>query len=327
VVINKEKMNRTELNVELYKKVYLIRKTEEKIREHYMEDEMKTPVHLSIGEEAIAAGICQALNAEDQIFGTYRNHGIYLAKTGETDRFFAELYGKQTGVAKGKAGSMHISAPESNFLGASAVVATIIPVAVGVSFVNKRKNNGKLAAVFFGDGALDEGAFWESLNFACLKRLPILFVCEDNGLAIHSPASNRQGYRSISDIVSKFECNVFEEETTDPEVIYRLTCNAVEQQRNNHKPCFLHLKYYRYLEHVGINQDFKFGYRSEEEFKRWYKVDSVNLQRKKLLENAYSEKEIQELEKEIDRQIDNSIKSAQKAPFPDDSELFKEVYA
>ena len=98
-------------------------------------------------------------------------------------------------------------------------------------------------------------------------------------------------------------------------------------KKKNHKPCFLHLKYYRYLEHVGINQDFKFGYRSEEEFKRWYKVDSVNLQRKKLLENAYSEKEIQELEKEIDRQIDNSIKSAQKAPFPDDSELFKEVYA
>ena len=320
-------MKEIELNVELYKKVYLIRNTEEKIREHYMEDEMKTPVHLSIGEEAVAAGVCQALNAEDQIFGTYRNHGIYLAKTGETDRFFAELYGKRTGIANGKAGSMHASAPESNFLGASAVVATTIPVAVGASFVNKRKNNGKLVAVFFGDGALDEGAFWESLNFACLKGLPILFVCEDNGLAIHSPTSDRQGYRSISDIVSKFECNVFEEETTDPEVIYRLTCNTIRMQKNTHKPCFLHLKYYRYIEHVGINQDFKFGYRSEEEFKRWYKVDPVRLQRKKLLENAYSEGELQELESEIDNQIDNSIKLAKKAPFPDGSELFKEVYA
>jgi len=320
-------MKGIELNVELYKKVYLIRKTEEKIREHYMEDEMKTPVHLSIGEEAIAAGICQALNAEDQIFGTYRNHGIYLAKTGETDRFFAELYGKQTGVAKGKAGSMHISALGFNFLGSSAVVATIIPVAVGVSFANKRKNNGKLVAVFFGDGALDEGAFWESLNFACLKELPIIFVCEDNGLAIHSPTFDRQGYRSISDIVSNFECNVFREETTDPEVIYRLTCNAIQMQKNTRKPCFLHLKYYRYLEHVGINQDFKFGYRSEEEFKRWYKVDPVTLQRRKLLENAYSEKEIQEMEMDIDKQIYNSIKSAQKAPFPDNNELFKDVYA
>lgn len=315
------------LNVELYKKEYLIRKTEEKIREHYMEDEMKTPVHLSIGEEAIAAGVCQALNVGDQIFGTYRSHGIYLAKTGETDRFFAELYGKQTGIAKGKAGSMHISALESNFLGASAVVATTIPVAVGASFANKRKNNGKLVAVFFGDGALDEGAFWESLNFACLKALPILFVCEDNELAIHSPTSDRQGYKSISDIVSKFECNVFEKETTDPEVIYGLTCNAIQLQKNTHKPCFLHLKYYRYIEHVGINQDFKFGYRSEEEFKRWYKVDPVRLQRRKLLENAYSEEALQELEREIDKQIDISIKSAKKAPFPEGSELFKEVYA
>ena len=323
----KEEMNETELNLELYKKVYLIRKAEEKIQEHYMEDEMKTPMHMSMGEEAIVAGVCQALNAEDQTFGTYRSHGIYLAKTGETDRFFAELYGKETGMAKGKAGSMHLSAPDSNLLGTSAVVATTIPVAVGASFVNKRKNNGRLVAVFFGDGALDEGAFWESLNFACLKELPIIFICEDNGLAIHSPASDRQGYKSISDIVSKFKCNVFKEETTDPQVIYKLTCNAIQLQRNTHKPCFLHLKYYRYLEHVGINQDFKFGYRSEEEFKRWYEVDPVNLQRKKLLENAYSEKEIKKLERKIDKQIDNSVKSAQKAPFPDGSELFKGVYA
>jgi TPP-dependent pyruvate/acetoin dehydrogenase alpha subunit len=322
----KREMNETELNLKLYRKIYLIRKSEEKIREHYMEDEMKTPVHLSIGEEAIAAGVCQALNAEDQIFGTYRSHGIYLAKTGETDKFFAELYGKQTGIAKGKSGSMHLSAPDSNFLGTSAVVATTIPVAVGASFVNKRKNNGRLVAVFFGDGALDEGVFWESLNFACLKELPIIFICEDNGLAIHSPTSDRQGYKSISDIVSRFKCNVFREETTDPQVIYKLTRNAIKLQRSTHKPSFLHLKYYRYFEHVGMNQDFKFGYRSEEEFKKWYKVDPVNLQRKKLLENAYSEKEIEEIESEIDKQIDNSVKLAQKAPFPDDSELFKGVY-
>ena len=318
--------NRIGLNLELYKKGYLIRRTEEKIREYYLENEMKTPVHLSIGEEAIAAGVCQALSIEDQIFGTYRNHGIYLARTGETDKFFAELYGKQTGAARGKAGSMHISAPESNFLGSSAVVASIIPVAVGASFVNKRKNNRKLVAVFFGDGALDEGSFWESLNFACLKELPVMFVCEDNGLAIHSPISDRQGYGCIDDIVSRFHCNVLKEETTDPEAIYRLTCDAVHLVKNNHKPCFLHLKYYRYLEHVGINQDFEFGYRSKEEFERWYKMDPVNLQRKKLEENGYPEEVIQQLEKQINKQIDDSIELAKKAPFPDESELFEDVY-
>jgi pyruvate dehydrogenase E1 component alpha subunit len=316
-----------DLNVELYKKVYLIRRTEEKIREHYMEDEMKTPVHLSIGEEAIAAGVCQSLNAEDQIFGTYRNHGIYLAKTGETDKFFAELYGKQTGIAKGKAGSMHLSAPESNFLGSSAVVATAIPVAMGASFANKCKNNGKIVVVFFGDGALDEGAFWESLNFACLKELPIMFVCEDNGFAIHSPTIERQGYKDIFKIISKFECNVFRMKTTDPEIIYRLTCKAIKMQKENHKPCFIYLKYYRYLEHVGIRQDFEFGYRPINEFKKWYNVDPVSLQKKKLLKNGYSEKKIQEIEKKINRQIEKSIKLAKIAPFPDESELLKDVYS
>lgn len=320
-------MDKSKLNLELYKKVYLIRKSEETIREHYMDDEMKTPVHLSEGEEAIAAGVCQALDADDQIYGTYRNHGIYLAITGETDKFFAELYGRQTGMAKGKAGSMHMSLPENNFLGASAVVATIIPVAVGAAFALKYKKEKGLAFVFFGDGALEEGAFWESINFACLKKLPIIFICEDNELAIHSHVKDRQGFRSITDIISKFDCNVFKTKSTDPEEIYNLTLKAIKKQKETGKPCFMHLKYYRYLEHVGINQDFKFGYRSEEEFKKWYKVDPVNLQRNKLLKMGFTQKEIEELETKIDKQIDKSIELAQKAPFPDEKELLYDVYA
>lgn len=320
-------MDKSKLNLGLYKKLYLIRRTEETIREHYMEDEMKTPVHLSVGEEAIAAGVVHALKNDDQIFGTYRNHGIYLSRTGETDKFFAELYGKKTGLAKGKAGSMHLFSPEHNFMSASAVVTTIIPVAVGAAFANKRKKNGKMVAVFFGDGAVEEGAFWESLNFACLHKLPILFVCEDNGFAIHTPVKDRQGFKSIGDIVSKFYCNVFEEKTTDVEVIYKLTHDAIKKQRNTGKPCFLYFKYYRYLEHVGINEDFKFGYRSEEEFKKWYKVDPINLQRKKLLKNGFSESEIKKIEAAINKQIENSVRLAKKAPFPDDKEVLRDVFA
>ena len=316
----------SKLSTELYKKVYLIRKTEEKIQEHYLEDEMKTPVHLCIGEEAIAAGVCHALNPNDQVFGTYRNHGLYLAKIGETDNFFAELYGKKTGVSKGKSGSMHLSEPKSYFMGSSAIVSTVLPIAAGASFVNKQKNNGKIVVVFFGDGALEEGVFWETLNFACLKKLPIIFICEDNGLAIHSRINERQSYKSITDIVSKFGCNIFKDNSTDPELIYKLTSDAINMQTKNNKPCFLHLKYYRYLEHVGINQDFKFGYRSEDEFKRWYQVDPVGLQRKKLLEYI-SEEKIQTIEGDIDKQIDNSVKLAQTAPFPDRKEIFTDVFA
>ena len=273
-------------NIELYRIMYLIRMVEEKIRVHYPDDEMKTPVHLCIGQEAIVAGVTHALKPEDQAFGTYRNHGIYLAKTEKTDQFFGELFGRATGEFRGKAGSMHLSAPASGFMGSSAVVGTTIPVALGCAFVNQQKNNGKLTAVFFGDGATDEGVFWESLNFASLKKLPLMFICEDNDLAIHSKASERQGYNSITDIVSKFDCHVLKSESTDPEVIADLAGQAAEHIHQKKGPVFCHFKYYRYLEHVGINEDFHFGYRSRDEFEKWNSVDPVKIQRTKLLKDG-----------------------------------------
>lgn len=315
----------TNLNLELYKKLYLIRKTEERIIEHYYEDEMKTPMHMSMGEEAIVAGICHALKREDQAFGTYRSHALYLAKTLETDLFFAELYGKETGLAKGKAGSMHLCAPEAGLLGTSAIVGSIIPVAAGAAYANKIRGDDRIVAVFFGDGATDEGAFWESLNVACLMRLPILFVCEDNRLAVHTPISKRHSYNSIIDIVSKFNCHAFEEKTTDVEVIYELTCKAIKLLNSTQRPSFLHLKYYRYLEHVGVNEDFDAGYRSREEFEKWFKKDPINLQRKKLLKLGIEE-EVRKLEKEIDNQINNSIAKAKEAPFAKQYELYKGVF-
>jgi TPP-dependent pyruvate/acetoin dehydrogenase alpha subunit len=314
------------LDQDLYQKLYLARRAEEKIREHYMEDEMKTPMHMSMGEEAIAVGVCQALKAGDQVFATYRSHAIYLAKTQNIDDFFAEMYGKDTALLKGKGGSMHMCAPESGFMGTSAIVASIIPVAIGAAFANKQQGNSKLVVVFFGDGALDEGAFWESLNTACLMKLPILFVCEDNGLAVHTPTSKRQGYASITDIVSRFNCNLLKENTTDAEVIYKLTKKATKLIRTTQMPCFMHLRYYRYLEHVGVNEDFDAGYRSRAEFEEWYKKDPINLQRKKLLQQGIREEEIIKLEKEIDNKIEKSVRLAKEAPFAEVSELYNEVF-
>ena len=315
--------NRIGLNLELYKKIYLIRKSEEKIREHYNEDEMKTPMHMSMGEEAIAVGVCYALKPEDQVFGTYRSHAIYLAKTEDTDNFFAEMYGKDASLQKGRGGSMHLCAPSAGFMGTSAIVGSIIPVAVGASFANKQMKNGRLVAVFFGDGATDEGVFWESLNVASLMKLPILFVCEDNSLAVHTHKSHRQGYSSIDNIVSQFDCIVLGEKTTNVEVIYGLTSDAIRLIETKKMPCFSHLEYYRYLEHVGINEDFDAGYRSRDEFEQWYKVDPVNSQRKKLLELGLNEAEIQQMERVIDAKVEKSIKLAQGAPFSDRTELYK----
>lgn len=316
----------TELNIALYKKLYLIRRAEEAIIRDYASDRMKTPMHMSKGSEAIAVGVCQALGDDDQIVGTYRSHAIYLAKSGDTDLFFAEMYGRAKGMAKGKSGSMHLTAISHGLICTSAIVGTTIPVAVGAAFANVHKKNGRVVAVFFGDGAIDEGVFWESLNAACKMRLPVIFVCEDNGFAVHSPAVERQGYRSIANVVSQFECNLISECSTDVEVIHVRAAQAVTQLRQGGPPVFMHLQYYRYLEHVGIAEDFSAGYRSRDEYERWRSRDPVKLQRSKLLRQI-AEAEILSIETEIDAQVTRSIEAAAGAPFSDAVELHRDVYA
>jgi len=314
------------LNLELYKNLSLIRKSEEEIIAHYHEDEMKTPMHMSMGEEAIATGVCLALDKNDQVFGTYRSHAIFLAKTQDTDSFFSEMYGKETSLLRGKGGSMHLCAPETGFMGTSAIVASAISVAVGAAFANKVNNNNKITAVFFGDGAVDEGTFWESLNVACLMKIPVLFVCEDNGFAVHTPKHIRQGYNSIADVVSKFNCNVLKNNSTDVEVIYNLTLEAIKLIHKTKMPCFLDLKYYRYLEHVGVNEDFEAGYRQKDEFRKWLQVDPVKIQREKLIKSGMSFDVIEQVESEISNKISLSLEKAKQANFADKNEIYKEVY-
>jgi len=315
-----------QLNLALYQKLYLIRCAEDAIRKHYASDAMKTPMHMSTGGEAICAGVCHALRKDDQIIGTYRSHGIYLAKTGETDRFFAEMYGRVTGMAKGKAGSMHLTAPADGLICTSAIVGTTIPVALGAVFANRQMKKDRVVAVFFGDGAIDEGVFWESLNSACSMKLPVLFVCEDNGYAVHVPKQQRHGYRSITEVVSQFECNVFNSESTDVEAIHTLTLEAIAAMRDSGKPSFLYLKYHRYLEHVGVNEDYNQGYRDRTEHDRWLKVDPLEIQRKKLLQ-WFSETDLRAAEQAIDGQVAASVVRAGNAPFAGRDELFEDVLA
>ncbi len=313
------------LNIDLYKKIYLIRTAEKGIIREYGKDQMKTPMHMSVGQEAIAVGVCHALGDEGQALSSYRSHAVYLAKSMDVSDFFAELYGRDTAFAKGKAGSLHLSSPRTGHLGASAIVASSIPVAVGVAYANKINKNGKFVAVFFGDGATDEGVFWESLNAACLMKVPVIFVCEDNDFSVHTRKAQRQGFSSIIDIVSNYNCHLVHNNTTDTEKIYFLTKKAMDQSRESGKPIFLHLEYYRYLQHVGINEDFHIGYRSKDEYKKWRKVDPVDLQRQKLLQKL-SEVEVVKIEKEINQQVENAIKMAENAPFADASELYRGVF-
>ena len=314
-----------DINLRLYKKIYLIRKSELEIIKYYPDNDMKTPCHMSMGEEAIVVGVLDAIGQKSQVYATYRSHSAFLAKTQDTDFFFAEMYGKDTSPLKGKGGSMHLCHPQYDFMGTSAIVASNIPIAVGAAFANKMKLRDKVVVVFFGDGAIDEGVFWESLNIACLKRLRIIFVCEDNGLAVHTSISTRRGYNSIIDVVSKFDCFVLESDSADVKVIYDLALQANEFA--NDSPIFMNLKYYRYLEHVGIETDFNTGYRTKQEFENYLKdhKDPIELQRIRLLDLIGNDK-VEEIEKEIDNKITQSIFRAKNAQLSNYKDAYKDVF-
>ena len=311
----------------LYRTLLLARRAEEAIREEYGSDEMKTPVHLGVGQEAISVGVCHALPPATKTFGTYRNHALFLAVTQDTDRFFGELYGKAMGPGKGKAGSMHLAAPDQGLVATSAVVGTTIPVAVGAALANAYRDSNDLVAVFFGDGAVEEGVFWESLNFACLRRLRILFVCEDNGIAIHTPTKARQGFRSISEAVRGFNCHVMSEDGGDLLSVIASTRRLLELMDRQPQPCLLHLTCCRLLEHVGPNEDFDAGYRRRPTAEERERLDPVVRFERAMSENGILPSELAALRSAVDAQIRASIRAAQAAPFPPADELYRDVLA
>jgi len=303
-------------SLKLYRDMYLIRRCEETLIQEYPTDQVRTPLHQSRGAEAIAAGVCGALAPEDQVLTSYRSHAVYLAKTGDVDGFFGELYGKVTGPLQGRGGSMHLADPASGHMVASAVVASHIPMALGLAFANQRLKNGRVVAVFFGDGALDEGVFWESLNLACLWQLPVIFVCEDNGLSVQTPTWQRQGYDDLLEVVSGFNCGWWcttEDDATDVEAIFKGVTEALEEIRKGRGPQFLWLKYFRYLEHVGIGYDWG-RYHPESEYHRWLAVDPLDLQRGRLLDR-FSLVELEAIDRGIDAQVAVAVQQAKAAPF------------
>jgi TPP-dependent pyruvate/acetoin dehydrogenase alpha subunit len=314
---------------ELYRTLYFVRRAEELVAEHYGENGMKTPVHLSIGQEATAVGVLAALRDSDLVFGTYRSHALYLARSGDSDGFFAELYGRATGSAGGKAGSMHLAAPARGLLATSAVVGSTIPLALGAAFAARYRGQAARVAVFFGDGATDEGVFWESLNMACLKRLPILFVCEDNGLAIHSRHADRRGYVSLAGIVERFACDVYRSDSTDASEIAALAEQALRVQEREQRPAFLELECYRYTEHVGprIDRDFELPHRDAAEFERWWRRDPLLRLRERLLTAGAAAEELQACEHDCDEKLLASLERARAAALPAAERLLEHVFA
>ncbi len=312
--------------LKLYQKMLLVRRAEERIREEYFEDQMKTPVHLGIGEEAIPVGVLHTLPANAKFYGTYRNHALFLALTEDTDSFFGEMYGRASGIGKGKAGSMHLMAPEAGLMATSAVVGTTLPLAVGHALANQYQGKDDLVAVFFGDGAVEEGAFWESVNFASLRKLKILFICEDNGLAIHTPTAQRAGFKSIPEAVSGFHCHSSSADGSDLAAVVQASRTLLDKMSQDPKPGLLHLTYFRFMEHVGVREDFDAGYRRRPTPEEMERLDPVVSFERSLRESGVDPEAIKAIRDQVDQKIDSSIRSAQAAPFAPVSELETDLF-
>ena len=305
-----------------YERLYLIRRVEERIAEIYPSDRIKSPVHLSIGQEAVAVGVCHALRPGDIVSGTYRGHAAYLARGGSLKGMFAELYGKDTGVARGKGGSMHLVDMSQAVLGTSAVVGTTVPIAVGYAFAQKALRSGNIVAAFFGDGATEEGVFYESLNFAALHKIPVLFICENNFLAIHEPITKRQATDRLVERVASFGIPTARVISGDVFEIYEAASALVNIIRSDHGPAFIECHTYRWREHVGPGEDYDAGYRSRDELAKWQAKDAVTLVARRLLPQQRREIEI-----EIERRIDAAVAFAEASPEPTSEELLAHVYA
>lgn len=305
-----------------YRLLYRIRRVEEEIAKAYPTDKIKSPVHLSIGQEAVSVGVCQALRHDDVVFGTYRSHALYLAKGGDLKRMIAELYGKATGCTKGKGGSMHLIDTEAGIMGTSAVVGTTIPLAVGYAYAFKFGGKNSVVASFFGDGAVDEGVFHESMNFAALKKLPVIFICENNFYAIHSHQRNRQALGDICRLVSGYGIPAQKVDDNDVLRIYELAKKAIHDIRSEGSgPKFLECMTYRWREHVGPNEDFDAGYRSRSEAEPWFQKDQL-----KRLARFVPANMRQRIEAEVEVEIGKAFEFAEQSPVPDKGELYTDMF-
>ncbi len=300
---------------QLFLQALRIRLVEERIVELYPSDTIQSPVHLSIGQEAVAVGLCQAMRRTDLLFCSYRGHAFYLAKGGDLKAMMAELFGKSTGCGGGKAGSMHLAAPEVGLMGASAVVASTIPHAVGAALAAQRRGTDQVTVAAFGDGATDEGVYHESLNFAALRRLPVLFLCENNGLAVHSPATARQVY----DIVE--HARVYRlpahrvEEGYDLLAVHAACARAITEIRNGGGPQLLEIRTFRYSEHVGPGDDYEAGYRSRRDLDAWRARDPL----------VQDVARVEALSPVLRRDIDEAVQYAMSSPAPGPAELLTDV--
>jgi len=304
-----------------------IRLVEEAIATCYAGQQMRCPVHLSIGQEAVAAGVGAALRPEDQAMSGHRSHAHYLAKGGDLNAMIAEIYGKDTGCCHGRGGSMHLVDPAAGFMGAVPIVGSTIPIAVGLAFANRQLKRDRVTAAFFGEAATEEGVFHESANFASLHQLPIVFVCENNLYSVYSPMPVRQpAQREVYQLAMAHGIVAHQGDGNDPLAVCELMREAAAHARSGQGPVFLELKTYRWREHCGPNYDNHIGYRTEAEFLAWKQRDPIaNFEHRLRTAGLLDETRYTTFQQDVAAEIATAIAAAQRAPVP--TGLMEHIYA
>lgn len=310
--------------VALYEMMLRIRLVELKIEELYPQDEMKTPIHLCLGQEAISAGVCANLDKDDHVFSNHRGHGHYIAKGGDLKSMIAELYCRETGCSKGRGGSMHLIDTPVGFMGCSSIVAGSIPIATGSALSSVLHKDGRVSVVFFGDAASEEGVLFESMNFAALKKLPVVYVCENNFYSVCSHQTARQANCDISMRPKAFGIPSRHVDGSDVMEVYDASKKMIEDARSGKGPSFLECRAYRWRGHAGAGDPQKDLYRKPEEWDDWMGKDPVkNFEKDLIKKNIVTSADIKKITEKINKDITGAFEFAKRSPLPDKNELEK----
>jgi len=311
----------------MYATTLRIRKFEEKVAQLVSLKEIICPCHLYIGQEAVAAGVCANLRKDDWVLSTHRSHGHYIAKGGGLKALMAELYGKATGCSGGYGGSMHLASPEIGMPGSSAIVAGTVPLAAGAALAFKLQKKDSVAVAFFGDGAVDEGVWYETLNFASLKKLPVIFVCENNLYSTHMSLTDCLADTTIYKKAAVFNMPGVRIDGNNTVKVYKAAQKAIDDARQGKGPTLLECMTYRWLGHVGSNDDLDKGLRSRAELDAWLarcpiKTFEAFLLKQRIMSRAEKDR----ISKEIDAEIEQAYVFAKESPYPDKSQVAGEVF-
>jgi TPP-dependent pyruvate/acetoin dehydrogenase alpha subunit len=326
--LNNNFCNTGEHLLSMYRAMLRIRMIEEAIADRYVEQEMRCPVHLSIGQEASAVGVCHALSSTDRVFSTHRCHAHYLAMDGNLNAMLAEIYGKAAGCVGGRGGSMHLSDPEKGLIASVPIVASSIPLAVGTALSDQIDGNNNVSVTFFGDASVEEGVFHESANFASLRNLPVLFVCENNLYSVYTPLRDRQPARPLTELALAHGMKSMHVDGNDVVAVFNATKNAVSRARVGEGPTFLLLDTYRWREHCGPAFDNHIGYRTVAEYEAWNKKCPIKASREMLMDQkTLSMKDEDALVVGFRREIEVAFEFAKSSPLPEPSSASAHVYA